>query len=117
MVQLWPIPSSTRPSSLPQAHHHHSFFAAREPDFFFIYPLILQKYMVRKKNCKTIHLAPWGRWQGPTTVPHGVRSVCFQKFVIFCLNSDGGKLYMKIIAFATTLSFKFFSFEVIFTVK
>jgi hypothetical protein len=26
-----------------------------------------------KKICKTIHLAPWGRWQGPT--PHGVRGV------------------------------------------
>jgi hypothetical protein len=27
--------------------------------FTFFFPLFLQKYMVRKKFCKTIHLAPW----------------------------------------------------------
>jgi hypothetical protein len=49
---------------------------------FFLHFSFLFLYMVRK-NCKTIHLAPLG-------------PVPFQKFVIF-LNSDGGKLYMKIV--------------------
>jgi hypothetical protein len=43
--------------------------------FFYIFlSSVFQKYMV-KKICKTIHLVPWGRWQGPTVVPHGVRGV------------------------------------------
>jgi hypothetical protein len=51
--------------------------------------------MVRKKICKTIHLAPWGTAAGtywkvrgtvapPTVVGHGgMGPVSFQKFVIF----------------------------------
>jgi hypothetical protein len=46
--------------------------------------------MIQKK-CKAIHLTPWGAGgRGP---------VSFQKFVFFYLDSDGGKLYIKIVAF------------------
>jgi hypothetical protein len=32
--------------------------------FLHFFTSILQKYMTRKKNCKTIHLAPWGTAAG-----------------------------------------------------
>jgi hypothetical protein len=31
---------------------------------FYIFPSFLQKYMVRKKICKTIHMASWGATAG-----------------------------------------------------
>jgi hypothetical protein len=51
---------------------------------------------------------------GPATdVTHGGRGpVCFQKFVILCLNSDGGKLYMKIVAFDEIYNFVVQSFSI-----
>jgi hypothetical protein len=43
----------------------------------------------------------------PTVVGHdGKGLVCFQNFLIFfCLNSDGVKLYMKIVAFDDIYNF------------
>jgi hypothetical protein len=43
----------------------------------------------------------------------------FQKFVIFCLNSDGEKLYIKIVGFDEIYNFvvQRFFFEVIFIVN
>jgi hypothetical protein len=55
-----------------------------------------------------------------SAVSHGDRGpVCFQKFVIFCLNSDEGKLYIKIVAFDEIYNFvvQSFSFEAILIVK
>jgi hypothetical protein len=44
---------------------------------------------------------------------HGGRGpVSFQKFVIFCLNLDGGKLYMKIVAFDEIYNFVVQSFSI-----
>jgi hypothetical protein len=86
--------------------------------------------MVRNFFYKTIHLAPWGTAQGPTAMPHGVRGasntvasatavghggrgqVCFQKFYFFCLNSDEGKLYMKIVSFDEIYNFVVQSFAI-----
>jgi hypothetical protein len=43
--------------------------------FFYIYIItILQKYMVRHKFCKNIHLQSWLWRQGHNTVTHGGRS-------------------------------------------
>jgi hypothetical protein len=48
-----------------------------------------------------------------TVVGHGSRApVCFQKFVIFCLNPDGGKLYMKIVAFDEIYNFVVHNFSI-----
>jgi hypothetical protein len=42
----------------------------------------------------------------PTAVGHGGRGPdTFQKFVIFCLNSNEGKIYMKIVAFDEIYNF------------
>jgi hypothetical protein len=57
--------------------------------------LFFAKIYGLQEICKTIHLPPWGT--AATAVGHGGRGpVCFQKFVVFCLNSDGCKLYMKL---------------------
>jgi hypothetical protein len=40
--------------------------------YIFYIPSILQKYMVSKFFCKTIHQRRGGRRQGPTAAPHGV---------------------------------------------
>jgi hypothetical protein len=45
-------------------------------------------------------------------VGHGRGPVGFQKFVIFCLNSDGDKLYMKIIAFDEIYNFVVQNFSI-----
>jgi hypothetical protein len=46
-----------------------------------------------------------------TAVGHGSRGlVCFQIFLIFLFNSDGGKLYMKIVAFDEIYNFVVQSF-------
>jgi hypothetical protein len=97
---------------------------------FYIFLSFFQKYMVRKRICKTIHLTLWGAALGtyrralwryeahgtvapPATVGHGGRSpISFQKFVFFCLNSDGGKLYMKIVAFDEIDNFVVQSFSI-----
>jgi hypothetical protein len=69
-------------------------------------------YGLQKKNCKTIHLTPEGRRQGPTDVPRGGRGPVFsRKFVIF-LNLDGGKLYMKIVAFDEIYNFVVQNFSI-----
>jgi hypothetical protein len=48
-----------------------------------------------------------------TPVAHGGRTpIYFQKFVIFCLNSNGGKLYMKIVAFVEIYNFIVQSFSI-----
>jgi hypothetical protein len=92
--------------------------------FFFFYILLsfFSKICGPQKNCKTIHLAPWGRRKGPTAVPHDGRAargivapattvghcgrclVFFQKIVIFCFNLDEGKLYMKIVVFMRSIT-------------
>jgi hypothetical protein len=50
-----------------------------------------------------------------TAVGHGGRGlVCFQNFLIFYLNTNGGKLYMKIVNFRRDLQFcgsKFFNLK------
>jgi hypothetical protein len=50
------------------------FFFENKNDWkvHFLHPSILQKYMVRKIFCKTIHQRRGGRRQGPTAAPHGV---------------------------------------------
>jgi hypothetical protein len=56
-------------------------------NFLYIYVIvILQKYMVRHKFCKNIHLPPWPRRQGHNVVAHSSRSrqewachTCFSK--------------------------------------
>jgi hypothetical protein len=54
---------------------------------------------------------PHGVRSAATAVDHGGRGpVCFKKFVIFCLNSDEGKLYMKIVAFDEIYNFVVQSF-------
>jgi hypothetical protein len=56
---------------------------------------------------------PRGTVAPVTAVGHnGKGPVCFQKFVIFCLNSDGGKLYMKIVAFDEIYDFVVQNFSV-----
>jgi hypothetical protein len=48
-----------------------------------------------------------------TVVGHGGRgAVCFQKFVIFCLNSDEDKLYMKIVPFDEIYNFVIQNFSI-----
>jgi hypothetical protein len=66
--------------SMPVVKHLLGIFS-----FFYIFlSSFLEKYMVCKKNCKTIHLTPEGRRQGPTDVPRGGRGPVFsRKFVIF----------------------------------
>jgi hypothetical protein len=72
-----------------------------------------------QKICKTIHLASWGTAAGTycraprryvparycSTCYRCVGPVCFQNFVIFWLNSNGGKLYMKTVAFDDIYNF------------
>jgi hypothetical protein len=41
--------------------------------FFTFFHINFAKIYDPQKNCKTIHLAPGGRRQGPTSVPHGGR--------------------------------------------
>jgi hypothetical protein len=63
---------------------------------------------------------PRGTVAPVTAVGHDGRCpVCFKKFVMFCLNSDGVKLYMKIVAFDDIYNFvvQSFSIEVIFIVQ
>jgi hypothetical protein len=49
---------------------------------------------------------PRGTVAPATAVGHGGGGlVCFQNFVIFYLNSDGSKLYMKIVAFDEIYNF------------
>jgi hypothetical protein len=38
--------------------------------FFFTFFPLFSKNIWSEKNCKTIHLTPWGRQQGPTAVTH-----------------------------------------------
>jgi hypothetical protein len=46
-----------------------------------------------------------------TAVGHGGRGpVCFEFFQLICLNSDGGKLYMKIVAIDEIYNFVVQSF-------
>jgi hypothetical protein len=85
--------------------------ASKNPDFFFFFyilPLILQKYMVRKKFAK-LYIdvrGTRGNVEPATAVGHDGRGlICFQKILIFCLNSDGGKLYMKIVVFDENYNF------------
>jgi hypothetical protein len=91
--------------------------------FFNISFLNFVKIYGPQKICKTRHLAPLGWWQGPTAAPHGGTNargtvapatavghdsrspVCFKKNVIFLFNSDGDKLYMKIVAFVEIYNF------------
>jgi hypothetical protein len=40
-----------------------------------------------------------------STLHSGRGPVCFQNFITFCLNLDGGKLYMKIVAFDEIYNF------------
>jgi hypothetical protein len=76
--------------------------------FTFFFPLFLQKYMI----CNFFFCKTKGRRQGPTDVPHGGRGpIFFRKFVIF-LNSDGGKLYMKIVASDEIYNFVVQSFSI-----
>jgi hypothetical protein len=49
---------------------------------------------------------PRGTVAPSTIVGHGGRGpVCFQKIVIFCLYTDGGKIYMKIVDFDEIYNF------------
>jgi hypothetical protein len=96
----------------------------REFIFFYIFSLsILQNYMVRPKNYTSSATRPTALGSkkmqnytssamGPTAVPHcGSGPVYFKKIVIFCLNSDGGKHYMKIVAFDEIYNFIVQSFH------
>jgi hypothetical protein len=68
-------------------------------------------FLFLKKPQKIAKLYIWrrgGRWQGPTTVPHGGRrrrESLFKNLQFICLNSDGDKLYIKIVAFDDTYNF------------
>jgi hypothetical protein len=86
--------------------------------------------MVRKKFAKLYIWRRGGRPQGPNAVPHGGSKardtvapptivshdgrgpVSFQKFGIVLLESDGGKLYMKIIAFDEIYNFVVQNFSI-----
>jgi hypothetical protein len=61
--------------------------------------------MVRKKLQNYISSAVGDGTVAPATAVGHVRkgSSLFSKFVIFCLNSDGGKLYMKMTRFRVTI--------------
>jgi transposase-like protein len=86
----------------------------------------LHNYIYRRGGRRQLHARYYchdgsytrGTVATTTTVGHGgrVQSV-FKKIIIFCLNLDGGKLYMKIVAFAEIYNFVVQSFSVIFIVK
>jgi hypothetical protein len=84
----------------------------------------LQNYTSNAVGDRSSDLPPWATALGalrlltPWATAVGVPSI-FKSFYFFCLTSDGGKLYMKIVAFDEIYNFvvKVFSFEVIFIVK
>jgi hypothetical protein len=105
------------------------------PEFFLhFFQLIFAKTNGPSKKLQKYKSTAVGHGDsGPTFVPHGVSystvrgctvatatavaqggsgPICFQNFVIFCLNSDGDKLYMKIVAFDEIYNFVVQSFSI-----
>jgi hypothetical protein len=88
--------------------------------FSFFSPLFCKKYMVFffLQNYTSSAVGDGGRGACGTVMPaiavgHISRGlVCFQNFLIFCLNSNGGKLYMKIVAFDEIYNFVVQSFSI-----
>jgi hypothetical protein len=81
--------------------------------FFTFFFTFLQNIWSAKEIAKLYIWRRGGRRQRPTAVGHGGRGpVSFQKFVIYCLNSDGDKFYMKIVAFDKIYNFVVQSFSI-----
>jgi hypothetical protein len=109
-----------------------SHFATCSNFFFFLHFLhlhfakiygpqkVLQNYTSGTVGDVVWHLTPCPTTVGgaqycSTSCPlgHGGRGpISFHKFVFFCLNSDGGKLYMKIVAFDKIYNFVVQSFYI-----
>jgi hypothetical protein len=79
--------------------------------FFFTFFFLFCKNIWSVKILQNYTSDAVGTAAGTTAVGHGGRGpIPFQKFVIFCLNSDGGKLYMNIVAFDQIYNFVVQSF-------